>query len=953
MATAAQRAAVAASRATATSAPATTRIKSSVDRARSAAKREGREYRGPTPEQAAAGTLEVGTPTTAHREQARATALARTYTPQEVVDVRDIKTTKQISPHGVPLTTAQIHLRQKLYGGPVIVHQDIGLLQEQVRQQNLQLTSEASKFETVKAQEYLARQRLERAPIQDGVFVGTPEQYAQYQKDYEKHTEITDRLTTQYSTYSEQYEQQKQDIEKLESLETKKERGRMWGLRGVEMDIAEELPTFKDVVGATVTQVEKSPLLTKMFVGAAYASQITPSATIKTEAMGRLGEEIYEYPRTHLIETVAIAATAPLVMAGIGGAAVAGSAAARAVGVPIAASTIETGIGASFLATLGVTEYKHVTAPIMDIGPVGMPIYRDPTIPEMAGRVGESIVPISAFIIGAGLPKAIRSIDMPYSISPKYSIDVKTKQIEIPYGLTIEGTPITIPTGVKFKSRDMNVLSRSIRYPYGIGARYSEFNIPRGIGIKRAQFGLPKGVELKQSLPEGILIKGEIAVPKEIRVDTTALQPKGSIVDIVKYKEPQPPTTFIGKETTAGTREFFMEVPKGKEAEFLATYTGKIETIKAPQGKMLQVSEIEKVPELPQVEMLPGAKARTPLMERLPFEITRKVEMDPIDIRLGEVAQRQMITDYANTFDMGAPSTPTQRIVGLVEGRKTYLDIGVTQKPKDITQPFIRKDITEIPYKRDVQISIEQESMFMGRPLTKFERGMVREDIIKESDVFAFDVKPRPKYTPQTFMEVETGTRLKQIVKLKEPEIIPEVKVDMDFSFGEQLPSKVEPKAKAKRKVETKFEFKEDLKRPIFEEISKPKTKQRVRVVPVFKPSTAPTEQVKDKQTPKPFLKDMFKVSQKPSQLPSTRSALKTVPETMFKSKTLPKEELFKPPKTRTMFDMAKPELKIVEPPKIKLPKKTKTTPLIKKGKKGKKEYWEFENPIKSAEDMI
>jgi hypothetical protein len=87
MASQAQRKWAAAGRAAAAADPkkyASVRIKSSVDRARKKTEKAtkavaatGKEYRGPTPEQIAAGTLEVGVPTTKHREETRRVATAK------------------------------------------------------------------------------------------------------------------------------------------------------------------------------------------------------------------------------------------------------------------------------------------------------------------------------------------------------------------------------------------------------------------------------------------------------------------------------------------------------------------------------------------------------------------------------------------------------------------------------------------------------------------------------------------------------------------------------------------------------------------------------------------------------------------------------------------------------------------------------------------------------------
>lgn len=260
-----------------------------------------REYRGPTPEQIKAGTLAVGVPSTAHRKSARTAALTQSgmragQTPAQaaaqatkavygtqstqakqaqatlinehkiaasrrsvIKDLRGgvIGGVKVIqTPHVKTLVDPHIHIRAETLAGkkaadyPTVASR-IASMQKNQRRAYLQLTSDASKLQRAHAQLNLAEQRLNKAPIKDGVFVGTKAQYNKYIADYKTYTNKHKEVGTAINKYNSDIRKTEIEGYKLEKLETKTRRAQYGGLVGkyedIETKVSKKIPTLYDI----------------------------------------------------------------------------------------------------------------------------------------------------------------------------------------------------------------------------------------------------------------------------------------------------------------------------------------------------------------------------------------------------------------------------------------------------------------------------------------------------------------------------------------------------------------------------------------------------------------------------------------------------------------------------------------------------------------------------------
>ena len=260
-----------------------------------------REYRGPTSEQIKAGTLAVGVPSTAHRKSARTAALTQSgmragQTPAQaaaestkavygtkstqakqaqatlineqriaasrrsvIKDLRGgvISGVKVIqAPHVKTLVDPHIHIRTETLIGkkaadyPTVASQ-IATMQKNQRRAYLQLTSDASKLQRVQSQLHIAEQRLNKAPIKDGVFVGTEAQYNKYLADYKAYTSKHKEVDTAINKYNSDIRKTEIEGYKLEKLETKTRRAQYGGLVGkyedIELKVSKKIPTLYDV----------------------------------------------------------------------------------------------------------------------------------------------------------------------------------------------------------------------------------------------------------------------------------------------------------------------------------------------------------------------------------------------------------------------------------------------------------------------------------------------------------------------------------------------------------------------------------------------------------------------------------------------------------------------------------------------------------------------------------
>ena len=261
----------------------------------------GREYRGPTPEQIKAGTLAVGVPTTAHRKSARTAALTQSgmragQTPAQaaaestkavygtqstqakqaqatlineqkiaasrrsvIKDLRGgvIGGVKVIqTPHVKIPVDPRIHIRTEILAGKKVedypsVASQIKSMQESQRSAYRQLQSDASKLQKLQSQLHITEQRLDKAPIKDGVFVGTEAQYNKYLADYKAYTNKHKEVDTAINKYNSDIRKTEIEGYKLEKLETKTRRAQYGGLVGkyedIELKVSKKIPTLYDI----------------------------------------------------------------------------------------------------------------------------------------------------------------------------------------------------------------------------------------------------------------------------------------------------------------------------------------------------------------------------------------------------------------------------------------------------------------------------------------------------------------------------------------------------------------------------------------------------------------------------------------------------------------------------------------------------------------------------------
>ena len=299
--------------------------------AKKAATTKSSTYRGPTVAQIEAGTLAATQATTDHRTSARTAALTQSgiragQTPaqaaaaatttvygakseqaikaQAIFDKQksDLARAKDLpkSPHGVPLTTAQIHQREVLFGdarretllealkgksGEIIKHQVIPT-ERIARRAWLDLQSAETKLQTGEAQLNLAENRLVKWDkyIKDGVFVGSEPQYNNYVSDFNSFQKTSNRYDKTYATYSSAFKKADTTGKQLEQYQTDAHRAKFGGLIGVYEDV--EAKAAEQIAVSKTEFKEKYPLTTQRindvvgFIKSAAESQVvgpTPS----------------------------------------------------------------------------------------------------------------------------------------------------------------------------------------------------------------------------------------------------------------------------------------------------------------------------------------------------------------------------------------------------------------------------------------------------------------------------------------------------------------------------------------------------------------------------------------------------------------------------------------------------------------------------------------------------
>ena len=305
MASAAQRRWAAKGRAQAASAPASTRIRSSVDRAKGGTRATvpmPRSGDGVTREEAIlkAAEYQYGKGSSQVKAARGAVDKAR-MVPGEIGGVQVLTpahvpdTTRQATeyPHGIPLTTAQIHKRERLFGGATVETLPEALkgktgeiekyvvepLQKETSRAFLTTQSEASKVQTREAQLFLAEQRLQKYDkyIKDGVFTGSKGQYAFYAADFKKYEAAGGRYTESYDKYSEAFTQAEGSQAQLKEAEAQlkeAERAKYGGLVGKYEDIETKIkdspyapPSEQEVRGYLKEQEHEGTFVGSMVSG--------------------------------------------------------------------------------------------------------------------------------------------------------------------------------------------------------------------------------------------------------------------------------------------------------------------------------------------------------------------------------------------------------------------------------------------------------------------------------------------------------------------------------------------------------------------------------------------------------------------------------------------------------------------------------------------------------------
>lgn len=192
----------------------------------------------------------------------------------------------------------------------------------------------------------------------------------------------------------------------------------------IESGVSEKIPTFESIVSSRMEFEEKHPVAKSVLTGIRETGTATPRRKAVTDVITSFGEGIYREVQEKPVQMVGWgvvgAATTPVLGAvapaarfmPYGAHIVRG---ASAIGkVPYVGFAARKIPAATVYGAFGAMEYKQVTQPVLsgkvEWTPegetmVGTPIMRDPTYPEMAGRVGRTTATVGAMFAGAGMYK--------------------------------------------------------------------------------------------------------------------------------------------------------------------------------------------------------------------------------------------------------------------------------------------------------------------------------------------------------------------------------------------------------------------------------------------------------------------------------------------------------------------------------------------------------------------
>ena len=567
-----------------------------------------------------------------------------------------------------------------------------------------------------------------------------------------------------------------------------------------------------------------------------------------------------------------------------------------------------------------------------------------------------TVKPVETKITSAVFESGARVVEMAGMIPAGFETLVRHKELVKP-ALAVGLYGSTIGFGKALKEDPLQTISDIV----------VTAGVLKGLGAAIPKKAIPYTIARKATIPEGVLLKGEIKVPKvDIKPPRTTA--------ITEFKPPKV-ETFVGK-VKGEMAELFVKVPES-EIGMLKTITSE----KAPYQVMTPIGKftvIDKPTYLdvittPRLKLAGETKLslRERVADKVPFEIIPKVDLTQVRLQTMAIPERVMIPEFLRTVDV----TPSAKGVKLefvkeIEGTKGLLETGKIGEFKDFTEPFRRKDIQEIPYTKDVSFGISEESALLGRMLSKQERGLVRDTIIKER----IDFEPiKTTYKPaRTEFKSVGGIAGQQLLlkpkaaptKLMEPSPIQTINLETDLRMPDTMAqivikTKAAP-TKLKEPIDVPlFDVESMLKRPTYGKMS-----SETKVSSLGKTTIKTKDGIKSTfvSIPKSKVRTFNVIGSAYGQIPGTKHDLvsgigiPSIPKPKIRTGTIfdsiidiepiteTKPILEKiPPKAKVTFDYP-PIKQIVIPPRKKEKKEEK-----KKRKTKPKGFQYFiENPIAS-----
>lgn len=155
-----------------------------------------------------------------------------------------------------------------------------------------------------------------------------------------------------------------------------------------------------------------------------------------------------------------------------------------------------------------------------------------------------------------------------------------------------------------------------------------------GIALERGAISaaryIPEKVpyRLTTKTPTQIIAKGEIVSPKYAVPEPAPYTPPGAII-----KEPM---TYVGKQKTPYTKEFYARVKKGSETEFMQQTVGKVRQIRTHAGRFYEVSDIKPRSAVASEFKLLDTPVKPTRKSRLPkVRVEKIVKLTPVELKSG------------------------------------------------------------------------------------------------------------------------------------------------------------------------------------------------------------------------------------------------------------------------------------------------------------------------------